>query len=120
MRQVRQGICRDTVTPGSAGRGLLDWLARMAGVQCEAAHAKRQVAQGSVCVLEEQYPTCVPQQAGRARAAPSEMPSRGHLESSSMHGTARAGNAPRHTRLKATGVVSPCAPRLHPQSQHGY
>jgi len=70
MRRVRQGICRDTVTPGSAGRGLLDWLACMAGVQCEAAHAKRQVAQGSVCVLKEQYPTCVPRQAGHVLLPP--------------------------------------------------
>ena len=45
-----QGHC---VTPGSAGRGPLDWLACMAGVQREAARAKRQMAQGSVllCIL---------------------------------------------------------------------
>lgn len=43
-----EGHC---VTPGSAGRGPLDWLACMVGVQCEAARAKQQVAWGSVCVL---------------------------------------------------------------------
>ena len=86
-----QGHC---VTPGSAGRGPLDWLACMAGVQREAARAKRQVAQGSVCVLREQYPTCVPWRADRARAAPSLPPSRGHLGSSLMRGAAWTGNVP--------------------------